>query len=80
MAALFSNDREMARKGWECHANPEGRLAQQPLTRRISKKHADYEAHAAEVRGRWPAVAARLSETARSQNAFMAAVQVLRVE
>jgi hypothetical protein len=77
MAAFFPNDREMARKGWECHANPEVRLAQQPLAHRFSKRQADYEARALRLRVACPAIAAKLSEAQRFQDDFMTAVQVL---
>jgi hypothetical protein len=80
MAAFFPNDREMIRKGWECHANPEARLAQQPLAQRFSKRQANYEARASRLRGAWPSIAAKLSEAERFQDDFMAAVQVLPID
>jgi hypothetical protein len=77
MAAFFPNDREMTRLGWECHSNPEGRLAQQSLAHRFSKRRADYEARASELRTAWPAIVARLSEAERFENDFMIAIQSL---
>jgi hypothetical protein len=77
MAAFFPNDREMIRKGWECHADPGRRLAQQPKARRFSKRQANYEARAPELRAGWTTVAARLSEAKRFNSDFVAAVQAL---
>ncbi len=79
MAAFFPNDREMIRKGWECHEHPEGRLAQQPRAQRFSKRRADYESRAPKMRDGWPAIAAKLSEAQRFHNDFAAAVQALPV-
>ncbi len=80
MAAFFPGDTEMARRGWECHASPAVRLAQQPLARRFAKRHADYEARSPQLRLAWPAITTRLSEAMRFQNEFMSAVQNLRAE
>ena len=78
MAAFFPNDREMTRAAWECHANPAGRLPQQPSQNRFSKKQADYEARASELCAGWPAITGRLAEAGRFQNDFMTAVQGLQ--
>jgi hypothetical protein len=75
MAACFPGDKEMAKKAWECHPNPAARLGQQPKQYRISKTHADYEKRKPELQARWPYVAAKLSEAARFQSDFTAAVQ-----
>ena len=80
MAAFFPNDREMIRKGWECHANPEGRLAQQPKALRFSKRRGDYEARAPRIRDSWPAVAAKLPEANRFHRDFVSAVQSLQAD
>lgn len=77
MTATFPTDREMRRKGWECHPRPENRLAQQLKSQRFSKSQADYEKRHSELRDRWPAIAAKLSEAARFQNDFTTAVQAL---
>ena len=77
MGAIFPEDREMAKRDWECYANPAGRLAQQPTARRFAKRRADYEARASEFRLAWPGISARLSEAARFQDDFLAAVQAL---
>jgi len=77
MAALFPADKEMNRKGWECHPNPAGRLSQQPLTRRLSKRHADYQRASSELRVAWPGISKKLPEAGRFWNEFTSAVQSL---
>jgi len=71
MYALFPNDREMKKKGWECHPYPEGRLAQQQKQHRIAKNQRDYERRAPEIRDRWGALAAGLTEAHRFQQDFI---------
>jgi len=43
MAACFPSDKEVKKKSWECHPNPEIRLGQQPKPQRFSKSQVDYE-------------------------------------
>ena len=80
MAAFFPRDREMTRKGWECHPSPASRLAQQPLRKRFAKSHADYEERESDLRLAWPSLSAKLSEAKRFQNEFARAVQSLPAE
>jgi hypothetical protein len=80
MAAFFPKDREMTRKGWECHPNPASRLAQQPAGQRFAKSLADYEARAADFRLAWPVISARLSEAKIFQDEFINAIQSLPTE
>jgi len=78
MAALFPNNRVLARKGWkrwECHANPEGQLGQQPAAQRIKKRVEDYEAKSAEFRSTWPRVRSRLAEAKRFSEELLAAIE-----
>jgi hypothetical protein len=77
MAVFFPEDKEMAKGGWECHPNPEGRLAQQKKPVRFTKSQRNYEAHKLEFQAAWPAIVAKLSEAARFQTDFTAAVQAL---
>lgn len=77
MAACFPTDREMKRRGWECLSHPESRLGQQSKSQRFSKRQADYEKRQSELQARWPAIVAKLSEAARFQDDFTAAVQSL---
>lgn len=75
MAAIFPEDREMARNGWECYPKPEKRLAQQPIRVRFAKTQEDYEAKRTAIQKGWPTVVNRLSEASRFQNDFTTAVQ-----
>ena len=75
MAAFFPTDREMTRKGWECHPDPASRLAQQPKGRRFRESHADYEKRASQFRIAWPKIVTELTEAARFQNEFLTAAQ-----
>jgi hypothetical protein len=74
MAAFFPIDREMRRRGWECHPDPATRLGQQPKTERFRKTHAEYEKRGSEFRKAWPTVVKELSEAARFQSEFVAAL------
>ena len=74
IAIFFPHDGQMIKKGWECHPNPESRLAQQPKARRFGKSQADYQAKAAGIQEGWPRIANRLSEAKRFQDDFMAVV------
>ena len=80
MATFFPEDKEMIKKGWECHPSPASRLGQQPVRRRFSKSLADYEARASELRLAWPAISGRLSQAEMFQHEFISIVQNLRVE
>lgn len=77
MAAFFPNDREMIRKGWECHPEPEVRLAQQKLEQRFSKSKAAYEQRRLEFQAAWPSIVENLSEAARFQNDLAAVIELL---
>jgi hypothetical protein len=79
MAVFFPNDRDMLRRGWECHPNPEGRLGQQPAAQRFAKRRADYQSRHAELHASWPTIVARLSEARRFHDDFMVAFQNLPV-
>jgi hypothetical protein len=75
VAALFSTDRAMA-DGIECYPNPESRLAQQPVSRRIRKRKRDYEERAKEMEAAWPRLVSPngLNEARRFQADFLDAV------
>jgi len=74
MAIFFPADKEMTKKGWECHPKPEVQLAQQKKTERFTKSQAAYESRKSKLQAGWPAIAERLSEAARFQRDFRAAV------
>lgn len=75
MAAFFPNDGEMRKKGWECHPNPAGRLAQQPKSQRFEKREADYEARRERFQTEWPRIASQLSEAGRFRDDFLTTLQ-----
>lgn len=70
IAVHFPNDREMRRRGWECHPDPASRLAQQPKKQRFSKSQADYERHADELTAQWSHLISRVREAARFDSEF----------
>ncbi len=77
MAALFPQDAEMRRRGWECHPEPAGRLAQQPSAVRIRKSKADYLAKQSDITGAWPRLCGHMTEAARFSDDFRRAVAAL---
>jgi hypothetical protein len=77
MAIFFPGDTEMKKLGWECHPNPESRLAQQPIKIRFAKRQLEYQAKRPGIKAGWAYLTSNLSEAARFQNDFLAAVQKL---
>lgn len=77
MAVFYPQDRDMQKRGWECHPNPESRLGQQPAKMRFVKRQADYELRHHELQAGWPVIARRLSEAQRFRDDFMTAIQSL---
>ena len=75
MAALFPSNKVLARGGWECHANPEKQLGQQPKRQRIEKRARDYQTKSAEFRTTWPRVRSELTQAERFSVDLLAAVQ-----
>lgn len=76
VAALFPQDAEMQRKGWECHPNPESRLGVRPLAARIRKRKADYQAKQQDITAAWDRLRNELSEAGRFSTDFVNAVPV----
>lgn len=74
MAAFFPHDKDMNKRGWECHPNPEIRLSQQPKKTRFDKSQGEYAIRKPEFQAQWPALTERLTEAKRFQAEFMAAV------
>ena len=74
MFLFFPNDKEMRRRGWECHPDPASRLPLQPKAARFEKSFKDYKARSAEISRRWPEVAGALTEAKRFEEEFLAAV------
>lgn len=77
MAAFFPRDRDMLRKGWECHPNPASRLGQQPAGQRFAKRLWDYQSRQSDFQAAWPTITARLSEAKRFRDDFVTAIQGL---
>jgi len=78
LAALFPNDAEMQRQGWECHGNPDGRLAASPKSRRVAKSERDYRDRSDRIRDAWPDVRKRLDEAERFSREFESVPAVRR--
>ena len=76
MAVFFPNDRDMKRKGWECHPDPEVRLRQQPKGKRFAKSWAEYRERQSDLREAWPSVVVRLPEARRFQEDFIEALRL----
>lgn len=70
------NDRELNRyrNSWECYASPHKRLAQLPKATRFDKNEEDYKIRSKEFSQRWPELVAELSQAARFQKEFLAAI------
>ena len=75
LAVHFPGDREMSRRGWECHPDPASRLAQQPKRRRFSKSQRDYERNAGELTTQWPRLISRMNEALRFDAEFRHALR-----
>ena len=77
VAALFPQDAEMQRKGWECHPDPESRLGVQPKEVRIKKTKGHYQARQQDIASAWPRLCNDLSEAARFSTDFSDVVAAL---
>ena len=75
VAALFPDDKVMIRKGWECHPNPESRLAVQPKAMRIKKTELAYRYWQPLLSAEWPRISAGLTEAMRFSDAILKAVE-----
>lgn len=65
LKALVPNEKDLTKKGWECHPFPEGRLATLPKKIRFTKREEDYKQRREEITSAWPSVALALSEAQR---------------
>ena len=74
VAALWLDNSLVQRNDWECRSNPEGQLSTVPKGQRIRKRPEDYERKQKEIEKAWPCVAARLTEAARFEREFLAAI------
>jgi hypothetical protein len=71
------NDKDARKANWECRANPENRLGQQPKEKRFSKRQADYRERRDQLKAGWGAIVERLCEAERFQKEFLAAADVI---
>jgi hypothetical protein len=74
MAIFFPHDSQMIKLGWECHPDPESRLAQQPKKVRFAKKQLDYASRGIEMKNGWKRIVKRITEAKRFEDEFLAAV------
>jgi len=76
LAALFPADPAVRKGNLECWPDPEARLGQQPIRKRIRKSTRDYQNHATDLEKAWPALCGSLTEAARFRDEFQAAVLI----
>ena len=74
VAAVWPNNSLVQRNDWECRPNPEAQLGNLPKAKQFGKRPDDYEAKREEMRKAWPCVASRLTEAARFEREFLAAI------
>ena len=74
IAAVCPNNRMVRRGDWECNRNPEGQLGTLPLQQRFRKAVADYRDRQDEIAVAWPNLSATLTEAARFEAEFLAAL------
>jgi hypothetical protein len=74
LKALEPQERELTKKGWECHPAPETRLATLPKQRRFKKSEEDYRKRQDEIVAAWPQVVSALSEAQRFARELRAAL------
>ena len=74
LAAIWPKGSVVRRDDWECRPNPEGQIAALPRSRRFRKHTDDYRRLQRKITEAWPAVSARLTEAARFEAEFLAAI------
>ena len=74
LAAVWPENDIARRDDWECRRNPEGQLGALPGHRRFKKRLDDYLHKQSEIEKAWPKVSARLTEAARFEEEFLAAI------
>jgi hypothetical protein len=70
---FFLTDKELIKKGFECHPNPAKRLSVQPIANRFDKSEKDYTARHQNFKVGWNWLTTNLSEAKRFQDEFAAA-------
>ena len=74
LAAIWPENNVVRRGDWECRPDPEGQLAALPKRRRFEKRPDDYRRRQSEIEKAWPQVSERLTEAARFEAEFLAAI------
>ena len=77
LAAMWPENKMVRRSDWECRANPESQLAALPGGRRFKKHQDDYRRIASKLTKAWPSVSTSLTEAARFESEFLAAIGAL---
>ena len=79
LAAICPENNVVQRDDWECRPDPEGQLAALPKRRRFKKRPDDYRRRQSEIKKAWPQVSERLTEAARFEEQFRAAILALNL-
>lgn len=74
LTAICPENNVVRRDDWECRPNPEGQLATLPVRQRFKKRPEAYRGKQGEIKEGWPKVSARLTEAARFEAEFLAAI------
>ena len=77
LAAVWPEGNVVQRDDWECRRNPEGQLAALPIHQRFRKHVGDYRRKQSEIEAAWQNVSARLTEAARFETEFLAAIRTV---
>lgn len=80
LAAMRPEHRLVQQNDWECYPNPERQLGTLPRGRRFEKSQHDYRRIEGDLTTAWPIVSARLTEAARFESEFLAAVGALATD
>ena len=80
LAAVRPEHRLVQQNDWECYRNPERQLGTLPKSRRFEKSKHDYRRIEGDLTTAWPIVSARLTEAARFEFEFLAAVGALATD
>ena len=74
LAAIWPKSNVIRRDDGECRPNPEDQLAALPKRRRFKKRTDDYRRKQSDIGKAWPKVSAKLTEAARFESEFLAAI------
>ena len=80
LAAVRPEHNVVRQDDWECRSNPERQLGTLPKSRRFEKSKHDYQRIEGDLTTAWPLVSARLTEAARFESEFLAAVGALATD